>query len=324
LYTHLCHAFVTADETGRLRPNQSVPSRELTRQAHEAGVQVLLSLGGWGWDREFAAIVSDTGAEDRYADAVMHMVDEFDYDGIDLDWEYPDAKEEIVGFERLSSRFREQLDALGKKKGRPMALTMAASAAPNTLRWLETDFLLATFDWINVMTYDYTGEHSSFAGHHSPLFASSKAPAESGESTELTMKFLVRERQLPAGRLAVGLPLYGKGFAATEPYGPTARGESRRRRGGDFARLHQLQATESWRRTWDDETKNPWLTSPDGKTVIGYDDAESIALRTEWAMKQGFRGVFFWQIAGDRLPDGTNPVQEAAHAAWSKAAGKGK
>jgi chitinase len=41
-------------------------------------------------------------------------------------------------------------------------------------------------------------------------------------------------------------------------------------------------------------------------------------------MKQGFRGVFFWQIAGDRLPDGTNPVQEAAHAAWSKAAGKGK
>jgi chitinase len=53
--------------------------------------------------------------------------------------------------------------------------------------------------------------------------------------------------------------------------------------------------------------------------VIGYDDAESVALKTEWAMKQGFRGVFFWQIQGDRLSDGTNPLQEAAWWEWEKA-----
>jgi chitinase len=216
----------------------------------------------------------------------------------------------------LASRLREQLDALGKKKARPMTLTMAASASRETLRWLQTDFLLATFDWINVMTYDYTGEHTPYAGHHSPLFASSKAPAESRESTELTMKFLVEERKMPPHRLTVGLPLFAKGFAASEPYGPTVREGSSRRRGGDYARMRQLQTTEGWRRTWDDETKNPWLTSPDGKIVIGYDDPESIARRTEWAMQQGFRGVFFWQIAGDRLPDGSNPVQEAAQKAW--------
>ncbi len=29
-------------------------------------------------------------------------------------------------------------------------------------------------------------------------------------------------------------------------------------------------------------------------------------------MKKGFRGVFFWQIHGDRLPDGSNPLQEAS------------
>jgi len=38
-------------------------------------------------------------------------------------------------------------------------------------------------------------------------------------------------------------------------------------------------------------------------------------------MSKGFRGVFFWQVDGDRLPDGSNPLQEAAHAAW--AAGRG-
>ena len=50
--------------------------------------------------------------------------------------------------------------------------------------------------------------------------------------------------------------------------------------------------------------------------VIGYDDAESVAIKTEWAMEQGFRGVFFWQVAADRLPDGSHPLQEAARKLW--------
>ena len=60
-------------------------------KAHQAGVKVLVSLGGWGWDRQFAAIVSKPPAEDRYFKSVMAIVDENDYDGIDLDWEYPDT-----------------------------------------------------------------------------------------------------------------------------------------------------------------------------------------------------------------------------------------
>jgi chitinase len=80
--------------------------------------------------------------------------------------------------------------------------------------------------------------------------------------------------------------------------------------------LHKLLKDQGWTRRWDDETKNPWLLSPDRSIVIGYDDAESVKLKSEWAMKQGFRGVFFWQVAADRLPDGTNPLQEAARKAW--------
>src|SRR3954451_10213543 len=117
LYTHLCHAFLVADGEGNLRQSRNVPSRDLTGEAHKAGVKVLLSLGGWGWDKQFASIVSRPGAEDRYVKAVMDLVDGFDYDGIDLDWEYPDTKEEVVGFERLSRRFRKDLDAIGANKG---------------------------------------------------------------------------------------------------------------------------------------------------------------------------------------------------------------
>jgi chitinase len=282
---------------------------------------VLVSLGGWGWDKQFASIVSKPEAEERYAKAVIELVDQFDYDGIDLDWEYPDTKEEVVGFERLTRRFRKEIDAIGAKKGKTMVLTMAASANPGTLKWLGTDFLLETMDWINVMTYDYAGDWTDYAGHHSPLFASSKQPGGNPRSTALTMKYLLEERHLPADRLAVGLPLYGKGFSVSEPYASTKGVAKKRVPQGNYANLRKLQDEQKWTRRWDDETKNPWLVAPDGTMVIGYDDAESLAIKTEWAMKQGFRGVFFWQIGADRLPDGTNPLQEASYKAWK--AGQG-
>jgi chitinase len=313
LYTHICHAFLVADADGQVRTGRNVPSRELTAKAHQAGVKVLVSLGGWGWDSQFASIVSKPEAEDRYFKSVMAIVDENDYDGIDLDWEYPDTDKEIVGFERLTRRFRQALDTIGSKKNRSMVVTMAASSNPGTLKWLGKDFLLENMDWINVMTYDFTGDWTNYAGHHSPLFASSKQPQGRGRSTEATMKYLVEERGLPANRLAVGIPLYGRGFGVKEPYASTKDAKkSAVPRGGNYSSLHRLEREQGWSRIWDDETKNPWLISPDHSAVVGYDDAESVALKTEWAMKQGFRGVFFWQIAADRMPDGTNPLQEAS------------
>ena len=231
LYTHLCHAFLTADAEGRVQKRGTVPSRPLTDDAHKAGVKVILSLGGWGWDKQFASIVSKPEWEDRYARSVMEIVDEFNYDGIDFDWEYPDTKEEVPGFERLTRRFRKELDELGKKKGRSMQVTMAASSNPGTLKWLDKAFLLETMDWINVMTYDFTGDWTNYAGHHSPLHASSKQPG-SPRSTASTMKYLLEERGIPANRLAVGIPLYGRGFNVAEPYASTkGRAQDARPRG---------------------------------------------------------------------------------------------
>jgi chitinase len=193
-----------------------------------------------------------------------------------------------------------------------MELTMAASSNPGTLKWLGKEFLLENMDWINVMTYDYTGTWTNYAGHHSPLFASAKAPGGTSRSIERTMKYLLEDRGLPANRLAVGIPLYGRGFAVAEPYAPTKNAPRGRLPQGNYSNLHKLEREEGWSRKWDDETKNPWLVSTKGQVVIGYDDAESVGIKTEWAMKHGFRGVFFWQIAADRLRDGSNPLQEAA------------
>jgi len=312
MYTHLCHAFVVAEKDGSLLPQQDVPSRELADKAHKSGVKVLLSLGGWGWDSNFAEMSLDPNAEARYVKAVMELVDKYDYDGIDLDWEYPDTNIEIVGFERLSRNFRALLDKLGEKKDRSMLLTMAAAAHPKTLEWLDRDFLMETMNWVNVMTYDYAGSWADMAAHHSPLFASSKLPKDDVLSTELTMMYLLDEKGLPANRLALGIPLYGRAFAVSEPYSSNVDAPKPKKPAANFSEIYQLLQQEKWKRWWDDETQTPWLIAPDGSEIICYDDSESIAIKTKWAADEGLRGVFFWQIAADRMPDGSNPLQETA------------
>jgi chitinase len=317
LYTHLCHAFITPREDGDVRSSQSCPSRQLVADAHQAGVKVVVSVGGWGWDKQFTALVAKQESLDRFVASVMKIIDDYDYDGIDLDWEYPDTKAKAAGFDSLCRRLRSELDSLERKKGRRLIQTMAASAHAPTLEPVSNETLLANFDWINVMTYDYTGEWSSQAGHHSPLFASSKQKG-SPHSTELTMKALLA-RGLPAERLAVGLPLYGRAFAVGEPYAALKRPVPKPTiRGGGYRNVAALVNDKGWTRRWDDETKNPWAIAPDGSAVIGYDDAESIAAKTGWAMSHDFRGVFFWQIRDDEMPDGSFPLQEAGHKKWAQ------
>lgn len=314
LYTHLAHAFVTADADGRIRPSRTVPSRDLTTKAHAAGVRVLLSLGGWGWDEQFAAIGRNPEAEARYTSAVLKMVDEADYDGIDFDWEYPDTDAEVVAFERMTRTFRAGVDAIGQRKGRAMRITMAASSNPGTISHLSTTFLVETMDWINVMTYDYTGDWTDYAGHHAPLFASSKAPGPK-RSAHDTITYLVQDRKIPADRLALGIPLYGRGFAVVEPYASTKGAKKQKAPHGGYSDFNRLQ-DRGWRRVWDDETKTPWLLAPDQSAVVGYDDPESVAAKAAYANEHRLRGVFFWEVHADRLDDGSHPLQESARRIW--------
>ena len=323
LYTHLCHAFLVADGEGKVQTGRNVPSRELTGQAHKAGVKVLLSLGGWGWDTQFASIVSKPEAEDRYVKSVMAIVDEYDYDGIDLDWEYPDTEQEVVGFERLTRRFRKELDAIGTKKGRPMVLTMAASSNPGTLKWLGQgvpagDDGLGQRDDLRLHRRLDELRRPSLAPLRLVEAAGGKSPLD-GIDHEVSARGAGPARQPAGGRDSPLRPrLRRRGALCLHQGCDQDRAVPR----GNYSNLHKLQNEQGWTRNWDDETKNPWLISPDRSIVIGYDDAESVALKTEWAMKQGFRGVFFWQIAADRLPDGTNPLQEASRKKWDESGRK--
>lgn len=46
--------------------------------------------------------------------------------------------------------------------------------------------------------------------------------------------------------------------------------------------------------------------------MYGYDDPESLARKSRWAKTEGFGGIFFWDMHGDLMPDGSHPLVNAA------------
>lgn len=316
-YTHICHAFLLGKGDGSVETNHSMPSRELTSAAHAKNVRVILSLGGWGSDDYFREMCGHPEAIARHVREVIHIVDEYDYDGIDLDWEFPDTPEEKAGFHVLTMQFRETLNQLGKKNNRSYELTMAVTAGEHTGKWLDTGLLLGNMDFLNIMTYDFTGPWSNYAAHHSPLFETPKDTRDGAHSIIQGMTYWAEQRNVPKDRLVVGLALYGRGFECSEPYSVLTQNNEFKYTALPYNQILPL-IKQGWKRTWDRDIRSPFITSPDKDVVIGYDDAKSITAKTLWARHEKYRGIFFWAVPHDRMEDGTYPLQAAAAKAWPK------
>ena len=61
----------------------------LVRNAHQNGVKVVASVGGWTWSSLFPAICAAPSKRSRFVASVLELIAKYNLDGIDIDWEYP-------------------------------------------------------------------------------------------------------------------------------------------------------------------------------------------------------------------------------------------
>lgn len=318
--THLCHAFLTSGDDGRPVTGEQVPSRSLTDAAHKHGVKVLLSLGGGNTTAAFERVTADKKSLDQYVEEVVKLVTENGYDGIDIDWEFPRSASTTKQFTELVTAFRAKLDEAAKSEEHkePYLLTAAVSSSEFFGKFIDTDAVMGKLDWLNVMTYDYSGPWDRVVGHNAPLLASPDDPARSWRSVEASMNYWHNDRNVPADKLVVGLALYGRAFPVSAKYAPIDRAQKDQHGVLTYAQIRKL-IDQKWKAEWDEEVQAPWLVAPDGKPMlVAYDDRNSIYKKTAWARGEGYRGVFFWTIHQDRMDDGEHWLINAAHKAWPK------
>ena len=57
----------------------------------QLGVKVLIALGGWNdsADDKYSRLVNDASARQKFINNVLNFIEEHNFDGLDLDWEYP-------------------------------------------------------------------------------------------------------------------------------------------------------------------------------------------------------------------------------------------
>jgi chitinase len=296
------------DGHGSPHPEGSVPSGALTRAAHAAGVRVLLSFGGSESGGRYNAFTKSEVKRKTFVTAAMKLLEDFGYDGLDNDWEFPENEADRANYGRLNRELRVAMNRLEKRLKRKLLLTAALPSGEWAGKWYPTVDLVTTYDFVNVMTYDFAGEWGGIAGHNAPLDKSSRDPE--GGSIKDAMAYWVK-RGIPRDHLNLGLANYGRGFDVALPYMKVATDARSKVSELDYRDAVKLLA-QGWTRSVDGEAGVPWLYAPDHSAVFGYDDPESQAKKIVWGKSEGFGGIFFWDINADRMPDGSHPLVDAA------------
>ncbi|MBT2524754.1 cellulose binding domain-containing protein [Streptomyces sp. ISL-99] len=262
-------------------------------------IKVLWSFGGWTWSGGFTEAVKNPAA---FADSCYKLVEDPRwadvFDGIDLDWEYPNA----CGLSCDTSgpaAFKNMMQAMRGKFGTNNLVTAAITADASAGGKIDaTDYAgaAAYSDWYNVMTYDFFGAWAAKGptAPHSPLTSYPGIPQAGFNSAEAIAK--LKAKGVPAKKLLLGIGFYGRGWTGVtqkEP-GGTATGAA----AGTYE-----SGIEDYKVL---KTKCPANGTVAGTAYAhcgtdwwSYDTPATIGSKMSWAKGQGLGGAFFWEFSGD-------------------------
>ena len=156
-------------------------------------------------------------------------------------------------------------------------------------------------DYFNLMAYDYMGSFSTDSGHQANLYPSLSNPKATDFSTEKAVSDYIAAG-VPARKIVLGMPLYGRAFQNTSGLGQSFSGSGPGTwEAGvyDFKALPQAGAIEQY----DCEAGASWSWDADRNTIISYDNLDSIKKKTDYIISRGLGGVMFWEASGDKTGD---------------------
>ncbi|MCT9930253.1 glycosyl hydrolase family 18 protein [Planotetraspora sp. A-T 1434] len=268
-------------------------------KAKHPGLKIIWSFGGWTWSGGFGQAAANPTA---FANSCYSLVEDPRwadvFDGIDIDWEYPNA----CGLSCDTSgaaAFKNLMSALRSRFGSSYLITAAITADGTSGGKIDAaDYGGAAqyVNWYNVMTYDYFGAWAAQGptAPHSPLNSYTGIPIANFYSDAAIQK--LKSKGVPSSKLLLGIGFYGRGWTGVTQSAPggTATGPAP----GTYE-----QGIEDYK-----VLKN---SCPSTGTVAGtayakcgsnwwsYDTPSTIAGKMSYSKNQGLGGAFFWELTGD-------------------------
>lgn len=259
-------------------------------------IKVIWSFGGWTWSGGFGQAAANPTA---FANSCYNLVEDPRwadvFDGIDIDWEYPNdcgLTCDTSGF----SAYKNMIQALRTRFGASALVTSAIGAAPSKINAADYAGAAQYLDFIMPMTYDYFGAFAAKGptAPHSALFGYSGIPTAEFYSDAAVQ--LLKAKGIPDSKILLGVGFYGRGWSGVTQAAP----------GG----VATGAATGSYEAGIEDYKvlKN---TCPATGTVGGtayafcsgnwwsYDTPQTMVGKMDYVHQQNLGGTFFWELSGD-------------------------
>lgn len=263
-------------------------------------LKMLLSIGGWTYSSNFAGPASTPQGRQTFARSAVRLIADLGFDGIDIDWEYPQNDAEASNFVLLLGETRSELDRLAQQNrgSQHHLLTIAAPCGQQNYSKLRMAQMNQFLDFWNLMCYDFAGIWDVKSGHQANIFPSHREPRSTPCNADTAIHAYVAGGVHPS-KIVVGMPLYGRAFDKTKGPGHSFKGVG----GGswengvwDYKALPRDGASEHS----DDKILASWSYSSKHKTMVSYDNPEVARMKAQYIQNKGLGGAMWWELGGDQ------------------------
>ncbi|XP_058785233.1 class V chitinase-like [Vicia villosa] len=302
-FTHLFCAFADLDSsTNKVTISSANAARfstfTQTVQAKSSSVKTLLSIGGGGGDslaQKFANMANQASSRKSFIDSSIQLARSNNFNGLDLDWEYPSTDAEKTNFGLLIKEWRAAVATESSSSGKTALLLTAAVGGSDQiteLKYYPGQDIANNLDWVNVMTYDLFISNSIQTSTLTQPPAPLKNPTGQFSVDEGITKWI--GLGVPKNKLALGLPAYGYKWSLADP-----------NKHGLFDKATQGLGVVKYK-----DIKNAGAQVVYNSTYVtnyafkgtdwyGYDDTQSISAKVSYAKQNALLGYFFWHIEQD-------------------------
>ncbi|KAI0051250.1 glycoside hydrolase family 18 protein [Auriscalpium vulgare] len=267
-------------------------------------LKILLSIGGWSYSAAFHPVVVNPAKRSEFARSAVRLLEDFGFDGLDVDYEYPGNDEQARGYVELLREMRWTLDEHARRKNANyrFLLTIAAPCGPDNYQKLHIREMDQSLDFWNLMAYDFAGSWDKVAGHQANIYG---GPINAAQAVQhYTSSGVARPKVI------LGVPLYGRSFLQTTGPGAPYNGLGQ---GSWEAGVYDYRALPlpNAHVLRDERAVASWSYDYQTHEMVSFDDAAVGQWKGQWIVREGLGGAMFWELSGDK--GGARDGMEGGH-----------
>ncbi|KAI1827703.1 glycosyl hydrolases family 18-domain-containing protein [Xylaria intraflava] len=310
-FTHINFAFAFFDpnsfEIVPMDPNSwKLLSRFTALKEKYNGLQTWVSVGGWsftdpGPTREaFSTMTSTSSNRAKFIQALVKFMNQYGFDGIDLDWEYPQADDrggqtaDLANYVQLAKEIKNGIGSKG--------LSMTLPTSFWYLQHFDVNSLQEYVDWFNFMSYDLHGTWDAASKFVGPFVA----PHTNLTEIDMGLDLLWRAGVRP-DKIVLGLAWYGRSFTLKDPSCNTPNGVCQFSGGAnagpcsdtigilDYGEISDVVIKNNLNPIWDKDAAVKWITW-DSNQWVSYDDQDTFQQKKDFASKRCLGGLMIWAM----------------------------